>query len=177
MSNMTTYISRIAQIHAELGIPADYAATRGLDLQEETSDLAVVETDPTGKKHRLTPAAMDAWMQMKQAAEAQRIILLVGSGFRGVDYQMELINAKLARGQPIADILKTLAAPGYSEHHTGCAVDIMTPGSVPFSTAFAQTPSFVWLEQEAAQFGFKLSFPENNSYGFIYEPWHWRFHG
>ncbi|MDE4963702.1 D-alanyl-D-alanine carboxypeptidase family protein, partial [Francisella tularensis] len=26
------------------------------------------------------------------------------------------------------------------------------------------------------KYGFKLSFPCNNEYGFIYEPWHWCYH-
>lgn len=26
-------------------------------------------------------------------------------------------------------------------------------------------------------FGFELSFPKDNQWGFDYEPWHWSYHG
>jgi D-alanyl-D-alanine carboxypeptidase len=71
------------------------------------------------------------------------------------------------------------APPGYSEHHTGYAIDI-GDGSAPSSNLspdFEKTAAYRWLEQNGAQFGFELSFPPNNPQGVSYEPWHWRFVG
>ena len=65
------------------------------------------------------------------------------------------------------------AAPGYSEHHTGCAVDIATPGSRPLTEEFEDSQAFRWLTDNAGKFGFSMSYPRNNPAGFIYEPWHW----
>lgn len=71
------------------------------------------------------------------------------------------------------------APPGYSEHHTGYAIDIGDAQFPQWDTqeAFETTPAFRWLERNAARFGFELSFPRNNPQGVNYEPWHWRFVG
>ena len=45
------------------------------------------------------------------------------------------------------------------------------------SSSFAITAAFRWLQNNAAQYSFELSFPENNPQGINYEPWHWRFVG
>jgi len=41
---------------------------------------------------------------------------------------------------------------------------------------FGETDAFAWLKANAARFGFVMSFPLNNPWGFIYEPWHWCWH-
>lgn len=69
--------------------------------------------------------------------------------------------------------------PGFSEHHTGYAVDI-GDGNAPHThleETFADTAAYRWLTAYAARFGFELSFPPNNPQGVMYEPWHWRFVG
>ena len=90
-----------------------------------------------------------------------------------MEYQARLIRKKINAGQSIDDILAVVAAPGFSEHHTGRAVDIATPGSRPLTEEFENSPAFQWLNQRAAEFGFSMSYPPGNPSGFIYEPWHW----
>jgi len=65
------------------------------------------------------------------------------------------------------------APPGYSEHHSGRALDVTTPGATPLQEEFEGTPAFAWLSKNAASFGFALSYPRGNRHGFMYEPWHW----
>jgi len=65
--------------------------------------------------------------------------------------------------------------PGYSEHQTGCAVDLTTPGVPAADVGFAKSKAFTWLQQHGAEYGFHLSFPPGNQYGYEYEPWHWRY--
>jgi D-alanyl-D-alanine carboxypeptidase len=72
-------------------------------------------------------------------------------------------------------VLSVTAPPGYSEHHTGRAVDVATPGSPVLETTFEQTRAFSWLQKHANNFGFYLSFPQGNASGYQYEPWHWCF--
>ena len=126
-----------------------------------------------GKMQRLTPEAAARWAEMVAAADAAGIRLLIVSGFRSVDYQARLIRKKINAGQAIADILTVNAAPGYSEHHTGAAVDIATPGSRPLTEEFEQTPAFAWLGEHAEKHGFSMTYPRDNPWGLIYEPWHW----
>jgi D-alanyl-D-alanine carboxypeptidase len=173
MSDAIAYARRIAALHEELGIPHDYSLPRRLDIQPEAGELVSIGPDDAGRDCRLIELAAHAWRGMRARARESEIQLLPLSGFRSVDRQVEIIRGKLALGETIDRILRTIAAPGYSEHHSGRAIDIGTPGALPLEESFAETKAFAWLERHAAGFGFTLSFPKNNSRGFVYEPWHW----
>jgi D-alanyl-D-alanine carboxypeptidase len=97
------------------------------------------------------------------------------SAFRSFDRQCEIIREKIAAGQTIEQILSASAPPGYSEHHTGRAVDIGGSADDPLEEDFEQTPAYAWLLHNAALYEFFLSFPRNNVYGYQYEPWHWTY--
>jgi len=103
-------------------------------------------------------------------------VLLPLSGFRSVARQEEIIREKLSAGQPLADILRLVAAPGYSEHHTGRALDLGAPDEPPLEEGFAETAAFTWLVAHAGDYGFRLSYPRGNPHGIAYEPWHWCWH-
>jgi D-alanyl-D-alanine carboxypeptidase len=164
-----------ATLHVELGIPASYASTRGLVLYSEAAeaDLVAITSTRASCEIRLIRSAADAWQQMQSTALSEGITLLPLSGFRSVARQTEIIRTKLAAGRSIDAILSVNAAPGYSEHHTGRALDIGTLNSPDFQECFAETPAFAWLIQHANSFGFTLSYPPNNKHGIAYEPWHW----
>jgi len=164
---------RQRSLHNELGIPADYGASGTPPYYEEAAELVDVGPNLVGRMQRLTPRGASHWEEMVAAAAAEGIRLMIVSGFRSFDYQAELIRKKLASGQQIGDILRVNAAPGFSQHHTGEAVDIATPGSRPLTDEFEGTEAFVWLTENAHRYGFSLSYPPGNADGFIYEPWHW----
>ena len=103
------------------------------------------------------------------------MVLSVVSAFRSYDYQALLIRQKLERGRTLAEILAVNAPPGCSEHHTGRALDIGTPGCPPVDEVFEQTEAYAWLQRHAGDCGFSLSYPRGNPHGYVYEPWHWRF--
>ncbi len=165
--------SSLPQIWTELGIPADYAARRRLALQPEAIQLIRIGATANGRELLLTPPAATAWTQMQHAAAAESVALQAVSAFRSVARQAEIIRTKLAGGETIGAILSVNAAPGYSEHHTGRALDLTTPGCVPLIGEFAETPAFRWLAGQATRFGFRLSFPRGNPHGIAFEPWHW----
>jgi D-alanyl-D-alanine carboxypeptidase len=112
---------------------------------------------------------------MRNAAREAGVELQAVSAFRSAKYQMEILQKKLDRGVPVQDILKVSAAPGYSEHHGGRALDITTPGFPHLEEEFESSAAFVWLLKHAPAFGFRLSFPRGNRHGLAYEPWHWCF--
>jgi len=173
--NSAAYLHRLAQIHIDLGIPQRYGQDTVLCLCEEPPELVLSELDSHGREQRLTPAACEAWRAMKAAAAQEGVTLLLISAFRSVDYQAQLIRRKLEAGRDIAQILCVNAAPGYSEHHTGRAIDIGTPECPGLEEDFEMTPAFAWLQARAKDFGFSLSYPRNNTTGISYEPWHWCF--
>lgn len=168
-------VKPLPQLHTELGLPADYAATRGLALQPEADEAALVTiaTTDDARPIRLLPPAAVAWEKMHAAAHSAGLTLIPLSGFRSVARQAEIIRAKLAAGQPLAEILRFVAAPGYSEHHTGRALDLGAPGEPPLDESFARTAAFAWLSAHAESHGFHLSYPRENPHGIAYEPWHW----
>jgi len=163
----------LRELHAELGISSSYAQDTGQPVFEEPGELVEVGPNLVGRMQRLTPEAAEQWRKLVDAADAVGIQLLIVSGFRSIDYQAGLIRNKIEAGQAIEDILRVNAAPGHSEHHTGQAVDIATPGSRPLTEEFEDTDAFRWLESRAIEFGFSLTYPRDNPWGISYEPWHW----
>lgn len=173
MDSSPAFEARVAQILALLGIPGTFRVVRPLDLCEEAPELVSVGLDIHGREQRLAPHAAACWQAMQSAARGEGVELFLVSGFRSVDYQRGIWERKLARGQSIEEILTVSAPPGYSQHHSGLAVDITTPGVPDLTEEFESTPAFRWLLARAGAFGFTLSYPRNNRYGISYEPWHW----
>ena len=168
----------LIQIHRELGISETYAEKTRFPFcpEVELSELVVAQLDDAGRPVVVTSPTRDAWLAMRSAAAQDGVELMPFSGFRSYLYQRGLIRAKLSRGEAIEQILTVLAAPGYSEHHTGEALDITTSNCGQATEAFAETVAYKWLVSHANRFGFKESFAANNPHGLVYEPWHWKFH-
>ena len=161
------------KLHLELGIRADYGQDRCLPHYTEATGLVDVGPNLVGRMQRLTPDTAARWQQMVEAASGEGIRLLIVSGFRRLEYQAQLIRNKLEAGQGIEEILAVIAATGFSQHHSGGAVDIATPGSRPLTEEFEESDAFAWLGKNAGAFGFSMTYPRDNPCGFIYEPWHW----
>ena len=129
---------------------------------------------------QLRAAAAEKFKAMSSAAAREGVNLVPISGFRSVADQKHLFfDVKAQRGQVTTKRAEVSAPPGYSEHHTGYAVDI-GDGKTPatnLSPTFEKTSAFKWLEKNAAYYSFELSFPKDNAQGVNYEPWHWRFVG
>lgn len=167
---------RLAEIAGELGISCAAIAARGLRECAEAVNLQVAERGGDGREHLLTAAAAEAWRALRSAALADGVSLHIVSAFRSVERQAEIVRRKLDEGTAIEDILAICAAPGFSEHHTGRAVDVSTPGTRSLEIDFENTAAFAWLDSNAGRFGFYMSYPRDNAQGYQYEPWHWCFH-
>jgi D-alanyl-D-alanine carboxypeptidase len=163
----------MTELFADLGIPADYGRHPRRPRFREATELVDVEPNIIGTMQRLAPDAAAAWRRMKISAAGAGVDLLLVSGFRSIRHQADIIRRKLAAGQSIDAILAVNAAPGFSEHHTGRAVDIATPGTRPLTAEFDGSAAFVWLQANAEAFGFHMPYGHGNRYGFEYEPWHW----
>lgn len=172
---LDNYESSVARALASLGISDEDIARTRLPFHREPEELAVAEQGIDGSKHYLIPEAAAAWQDMKAAANIDGIVLYIVSAFRDLASQSDIVREKLERGMSLPTIFTLSAPPGYSEHHTGRAVDINTPGSIPREIPFEETTAFDWLMTHASRFGFVMSYPRNNVLGFSYEPWHWYF--
>ena len=157
-----------------LGLDADsYSERSGLPLVPEPQWLAHAGFDRYRRPLWLHPGAARAWAGLRAAALRDGIVLDAISGYRSHDYQLGIFERKRARGQSVDEILTVNAAPGYSEHHGGRALDIGMPGEPPAEASFERTAAFAWLQAKAGGHGFVMSYPRDNPHGIVYEPWHW----
>jgi zinc D-Ala-D-Ala carboxypeptidase len=128
----------------------------------------------------LIDSAADAFGRMQSDAAQAGVKLIPISGFRSVADQVKLFERQIKRRGSEENAAKLSAPPGYSEHHTGYALDI-GDGNQPATDLkyeFENTAAYQWLRTHATQvYGFELSFPENNKQGVSFEPWHWRYTG
>ena len=139
--------------------------------------LQEIGTDRYGRWLRLEPTTAAAFRRMYRAASTDGIHFDIVSAFRSPGYQAGIWQRKLAVGKRSLQALgKVSAPPGRSEHHSGRALDLASgPGPV-LESSFARTDAYRWLRQHAGQFGFVESYPRDNTFGVIAEPWHWCHH-
>lgn len=110
-----------------------------------------------------------------EAAWDDDIELYIKSGYRSFEEQRATKTAyTIQYGAGTANTFS--AEQGYSEHQLGTTVDFITTGINGTLPGFDDTDAYAWLLDNAHEYGFVLSYPENNEY-YIFEPWHWRFVG
>jgi len=169
----TLPLHRLQERLDALGLDAGYAERSGLSLIAEPAWLMLAGFDRYRRPLWLEADAARAWSRMREAAWRDDVLLEAISGYRSHAYQLGIFERKRARGLAVDDILAVNAAPGYSEHHSGRALDIGTPGEPAAEESFEQTAAYTWLAANAPAFGFTMSYPRNNPHGIVYEPWHW----
>jgi len=169
----------LAEIHEKLGISQIHLEANKLKLnpQPDLQMLEVVDIDFEGKPFILLSSTAKSWREMVEQAKKDKITLKPFSGFRSYIHQMGLIQRRLSEGRELTKILTHIAIPGFSEHHTGRAIDIHAEGQNVLEEEFELTQEFQWLSKNAAKFQFRLSYSRDNDQGIIYEPWHWFYFG
>lgn len=123
-----------------------------------------------------TKEVHDQFIKMYDDALSEGITILVNSGYRSYSLQKTSYNNFLRNDSK--EVVDTYSArPGFSEHQTGLALDILSPG-YNFDN-FQDSDAFKWLSDNAYKYGFILRYQENkqNITGYKYEPWHYRYLG
>lgn len=130
----------------------------------------------SGKSVKLVKEAADAFKELSAAAKALEYSIIGMSGYRTYSYQENLYNRYL-KNDTQANVDTYSARPGYSEHHTGLALDVQTD-TVSFSN-FGQTKEYEWLMDNAHLYGFVIHYTEENKWitGYMPEEWHIRYLG
>ena len=151
--------------------------THSLPDGYEPKDLVLLESNDSYNVNRtnlyLRSCAQTALEEMGTAARKAGITILVSSSYRSYDYQVTVYNRLVEQdGQEAAD--RESAKPGTSQHQTGTVVDF---GSI--DSSYEQTKPGRWLLDNAARFGWSLSFPDGyeDVTGYRYECWHFRYIG
>lgn len=114
---------------------------------------------------------------MLNAASADNLTIDITSTYRSYQNQQVVYANWVAVNGSIALADTVSARPGYSEHQTGLAADLQTPGCA--LECFSGTAAYTWLKQNAAQYGFIERYPAGLSAltGYAPESWHWRYVG
>ncbi|MDZ7963073.1 MAG: M15 family metallopeptidase [Aulosira sp. DedQUE10] len=150
--------------------------------QADPNQMTLVGSYASGADQRfesLNTEVVQAFMKMTYAAREVGIWIIPVSGFRTIEQQQKLFQQQIKRRGSEKEAAKISAPAGYSEHHTGFALDL-TDGKYPkkdINLEFEKTDAYRWLTSHAKEFGFELSFPRNNPQGVSFEPWHWRYVG
>ena len=165
----------LAEALKELGITQDLIEASQMPPYDECTDLVDAGLNLFNRPQRMTPRTFEAWCAMRTAAKSDDLELNLVSAHRSIEYQCGLIRRKLEGGESIGEILLVNAIPGYSEHHTGRALDLHSGDGKPLESTFENHPAFAWLCDNAPEFNFHLSYPRDNLSGIDYEPWHWCF--
>jgi len=131
------------------------------------------------EKRMLRQEAAEALEHMFEAAEVDGIYLAGVSAYRSHSTQTALFNRYVERDG--YEKAKTYSAePGTSEHETGLAIDVTSSdGKCAAQDCFGGTAEAIWLENNAAAYGFIIRYPEGKQEitGYKYEPWHLRYVG
>lgn len=136
---------------------------------------------------------VSAYEKLADAAKAAGHPLAMVSAYRSVAYQEEIFNANvntlMSQGHTKEEAIRitklTFTEPGYSEHHTGLAVDVVDQDWYQNHTGellnegFGDTDGGKWLQAHAREYGFIIRYPKgkHDITQIDYEPWHLRYVG
>ena len=160
---------------------------------EEDEDVYSVFKNKT-KSYKVTSGSVFLRMEMINAlndmmdafyAKTENRNIMVNSGFRNAKQQQEVYDSKLQlNGAEYAE--KYVQKPGYSEHHTGYAMDLAVYDEGDLEVegdeamwTFDGKNEYFWVDQNCDQYGFVLRYSASKEdvTRIAYESWHYRYVG
>jgi D-alanyl-D-alanine carboxypeptidase len=161
-------------VNSETPLPEDWLSTVHFSaLANSVQDDVFVEVK-----------AYEAYLKLKAEIEKeladQDVHLELDSAYRSREAQQKIVDEFTEKyGEEY--VKNYVAVPGYSEHHTGLALDLyFTIGdkTVYENEDLVQYPE-IWaaIHEKLPEYGFILRFPEEGEAitGYAYEPWHIRY--
>ncbi len=137
--------------------------------------------------NRADELAYEALTEMLKAGRKEGLAFEICSSYRSAKRQQELldedINALLKKGytykEAYAEVTKETMPPGYSEHATGLAFDIVALDYQMLDDHQEKTEESKWLRKHCAEYGFILRYPQDKEdiTQINYESWHFRYVG
>ena len=126
------------------------------------------------EKIELEQKTLAAFIVMKEAAEKDGRYILVNSGYRSYQDQVEIQQEYLEYyGQNYVD--NYVSKPGFSEHQTGLSIDVASKDTA----VFVESDEYDWMMENAYLYGFILRYPKSKEEitGYKCEAWHYRYVG
>ena len=175
-------------------VPVDVPAEQGIDYLvlvnklnalpddwEEKLEITKM-TNSLGDEVEVESKAYAAYLELKEALASEGVYVDLDNARRSVAEQEDLAK-RFTEKYGEAYVAKYVAVPGYSEHHTGLALDLylnIDGEDVYLNEDMEQYPE-IWAKIHAklADYGFILRYLEGKEHitGYSYEPWHIRYVG
>lgn len=143
----------------------------------QPENLVPVDDEKYGYWNMIRADVYEEFKKMSADAQKDNVTLFIASPYRSYNDQKILYNSYVANdGVKKADTYS--ARPGYSEHHTGLAMDLIPEFGLELDT-FENSDGFKWMQENGYKYGFILRYPKDKEYitGYMYEPWHYRYVG
>ena len=151
-----------------------------------SSDLTTI-TNSVGDEVQTENKAYEAYLALKEAVEKDlagyekgEVRLELDSAYRSIAAQQKIVD-DFTKDKGEDYVKKYVAVPGYSEHHTGLALDLyftIDGKDVYENDDLFQYPD-IWdaIHARLPEFGFILRYPQEREdvTGYAYEPWHIRY--
>ena len=133
-----------------------------------------------GETFLVEKKALKSFLALREELLEEGIDIELDSTYRSVAEQQELWDDwTVEYGEDY--VKKYVAVPGYSEHHTGLAIDVcLEKDGVRIDDnddMIAEVEIFAEVHKHLADHGFILRYPEGKEdiTGYSYEPWHFRY--
>lgn len=131
-----------------------------------------------GDEVKVERTAYEAYLKLKEALEKEGVYIDLDSAYRSVAEQQKIVDDFTEKYG--AGYARTYAAvPGYSEHHTGLALDVflIVNGNIVYENEDLMKYPEIWekIHARLTDYGFILRYPGGG--GYPYEPWHIRYVG
>ena len=131
---------------------------------------------------RVEKGSYEAFQALRDALLEEGVDIELDSCYRSVARQEELW-AEFEEEYGPDYCRQYVAVPGFSEHHTGFAVDVclLKDGQLIYDNDEMMKETEIWdkVHEKMPEFGFILRYPEGKEdiTGYSYEPWHMRYMG
>lgn len=164
--------------------PIDYLVlvNKTVSLPDGYEQAVCLETTTSGygEQVQVERKAYEAYLALEADLAEIGVDIEIDSAYRSVDEQQALWDEwMIIYGEEYTR--SHLAVPGYSEHHTGLAIDIFIIKNGERindnDAMIAETEIFQRIHERIAMYGFILRYPEGRDdvTGYAYEPWHLRY--
>ena len=124
--------------------------------------------------------AYDAYLKLKADLETEGVFVDLDNARRSIEVQQKIMD-DFTKEYGADYAAKIVATPGFSEHHTGLALDlylIIDGKDVYLNEDMVQYPE-IWssIHAKLADYGFILRYLDGKEQitGYAYEPWHIRY--
>lgn len=119
-----------------------------------------------------------AYNEMSKEAAKENVYMRVTQGYRSYDEQKNIIK-ELVKQKGQEEAFKQAAPVGFSEHHTGLAIDIGGMKKSDGTYVTSNTEVYKWIEKNCYKFGFMIKNLKGKEHitGTKHEPWHIRYIG